>query len=856
MVNITADRLANARALRSKQKPNFAAFKYNDKKHAATTVTKAIKLIHRGKKLREDKQGFSKRIVLAGNPNSGKTTLFNALCHTHQHIGNWAGVTVESKVGRLFADKNIEVVDLPGIYSLSPLSPDEKVAGDYLKQNQADLIINIIDGTNLIRNLFLTTQLLEERKNLLLALNMQDELEKRGFIIDVKELEKIFCCKCINISAAKGDGIDKLISYILKKNYRAGKSYDFSAPTKEEQAYLRYAFIKRVAAKCLVPLKGKSNVSATVFSASQASNPLAQKCPTCWEQNTDGCRSQSAEQDFIRATPSAPPNINSAPPFKLPFPRPLSAAVSQKNAVEKKQENANRPNYRREKNQAPIAAPVHNKPCKNDCSYCGKCGSVYPYYIERNKGEQRPADNPHFKGGKKENAEQNGLPKNQSSHEDYPRQNKKSRHENGASLSDKIDAVVTNKWLAFPIFLLVISGLFFLSVEGLGGFLTRLLKDSLAPLVIEKTKTALSFLPSWLNALLCDGALNGMFSVISFLPQIMLLFGLISCLEASGYMARVVFITDRILSKVGLSGRSVIPFVTACGCAVPAIMSARTIKNVREHHAAVMLCPLMPCSAKTALFAFFTAAIFNGNTAVALSLYFLSLLAAGLAAYLLKITDRKKINSNDAFIIELPPYRAPRIKNVLKDMWDKGKSFLVKAGTIIFLASAAMSFLGSFDWRFSCCDADKSILADIGRFIAPIFKPLGFGEWQFSVATLSGLAAKETTVSTLQILYKNAPLTNFISPQGAYSFMAFNLLCAPCIAAVAACFKELGRFSLGLKALFLQTATAYICSFLIYQGAMLSKNNSALFLTVIATIVFLSVFIILAKKAFFLQKNY
>ena len=349
----------------------------------------------------------------------------------------------------------------------------------------------------------------------------------------------------------------------------------------------------------------------------------------------------------------------------------------------------------------------------------------------------------------------------------------------------------------------------------------------------------------WLTSLIVDGIIGGVMSVVGFLPQVMLLFGCISVLEASGYMSRIAFITDRLLNKIGLGGRSFVSMILGCGCSVPAIMATRTIKNANERNATVTLTPFMPCSAKLAVISFFTSYILGGNALFAISFYFMSILAVILGGLCLKLISRKKQDLDNAFIMELPTYRLPTLSNVWKQMKDRGKAFLVKAGTVIFLASVVLWLTTNFNFRFQSVDTSNSMLASLGKLIAPIFVPLGFNDggcgWQFSVATLSGIAAKETVVTTLNILLPQG-INGTISGLGAYSFVAYNLLTVPCVATISASFAEQGKLN-GLKSMLFQMCTAYIVSLCIYQlGSFANKHTATFTVAVILTVVAAAMF--------------
>ena len=605
-------------------------------------------------------------VALCGNPNSGKTTLFNLLTGSNQKVGNWTGVTVEQKTGRYRHDSTVAIVDTPGVYSLTPFTPEEQVTQSYLLNNRPDAVINVVDATSLERSLFLTSQLADLDVPVVVALNMQDEAQAKGIKIDEKALEKQFGCRFVWISAAKNVGVEELMKCCLTPPRRAKMAKRVSST---EQ---RYAFIHETVKKAV--------------------------------------------------------------------------ATTQKSPKQQR--------------------------------------------VER--------------------------------------------------LTEKIDAIVLNKWLAFPIFALTMALIFYLSIGSVGGLLTDLINEKLTPQMQQWAANLLSRADvPWLTSLVCDGIVAGVMSVVGFLPQIMILFGLISILEASGYMSRIAFITDRLLRQIGLGGRSFVSMILGCGCSVPALMATRTIKNADERRATITLAPFMPCSAKLAIISFFTARLLGGKALFAVSFYFTSIVAVVLGGLILKLLRRKKDDASDTFILELPPYRAPKLTNVLKQMWERGKSFLFKAGTIIFTASVVLWTLTNFNFRFEFCSAEDSMLASLGKLIAPLFAPLGFNDmgcgWQFSVATLTGIAAKETVVTTLQILLPQG-IDGAISALGAYSFVTYNLLTVPCVAAISTSFTEQGDFRLGLKSAAFQIATAYTVSLVIYQTGRLATTHTTAFVVALALV--------------------
>lgn len=629
------------------------------------------------------------KVALVGNPNSGKTTLFNALTGMNQKVGNWTGVTVEKKEGAYVKDKSIEIVDLPGIYSLIPYSMEEIVTAKFVHDGKPDCIIDIVDATNLERNLYLTTQLLEQGVRVVVALNMSDELEKNGVRLDVAKLEDFLGVEAVEISARKGKGIAELMERVKKpKRVLKPRPIDFSK------------LLQGVAENCR-------------------------------EEEISNLRYQYLKE-----------NIRS---------------------FEKK-----------------------------------------------------------------------GVPKQK-------------------ILTDKIDRIVTNKWLAFPIFIGVIFLMYFLSIQLVGNYTTELLEQwiirDLGGL-IRGGLDSVGAMP-WITSLLVDGIVSGVGTVLTFIPQIVTLFLFITVLEACGYMSRVAFIMDRLFKKLGLSGKSSIPLIIGCGCSVPAIMSARTVENNDERRLTVLLTPFVPCSAKLPVFALFVGAFFPDNPFVAPSMYLIGIVMIVLGGLLLKKLKFFKSEA-DTFVLELPAYRLPKLTNILRELWDKARGFLIKAGTIIFAASIVLWFLQSFSWSFQMVDAEESILASVGRFIAPVFVPLGFGNWQASVSLISGVFAKETIIATLGVLLGTgegaltseftAALGTLFTPAAAYSFMVFVLLSSPCIAALSATKKEMGGWKWLFFALIFQTGIAYLTALVVYWSWQLYLFHTGIFVTVLASVAVFAAF--------------
>lgn len=651
------------------------------------------------------------RIALIGNPNSGKTTLFNALTNMRQTVGNWPGVTIEKKQGVYFKDKAVTIVDLPGIYSLTPYSLEEKIARDYLLEEKPDLIINIIDATNLERNLYLTTQLLETGVKVVAALNMLDELEASGITIDESRLSDTLGIRAVAISALKNRNIAKLMDICISEISRPSEARSIIFPQDIE--------------------KDLAAVSAKLSTDRFTAIKLFERDTLMLEK--------TGNPEFLEKTVQA----------------------AEKRRGEKSIEIISNLRYE---------------------------------YIERIV--------PSFQTKKL---------------------NKR------AALTEKIDKVLTNKYLAFPIFAMIIWLMYFISIQTLGNLALEALEGLLETFSgwvrvgMENAKVS-----PWLIGLVVDGVITGVGTILTFLPQIILLFLFISLLEGCGYMARVAYIMDRLFKKIGLSGKSFIPMIVGCGCSVPAIMSARTVENNDERRLTIMLTPFIPCSAKLPVFALFVGAFFPDNPFVAPSMYLLGIVMVIVGGLLLKKLRLFKTQS-DTFVLELPQYRLPQAKNVLIELWEKSKSFIIKAGTIIFISSVALWALQNFNWKFEMVEAEYSLLASIGNVLAPIFLPLGFGDWRAAVALLSGTFAKETVVSSLSILLGggdiNVALSRIFTPLAAYSFMAFVLLSFPCVAALGATKKEMGSTKWMFITMGFQFGTAYLVAFVIYNIGGLYVHN-------------------------------
>ena len=690
------------------------------------------------------------KIALAGNPNSGKTTLFNALTGSNQFVGNWPGVTVEKKEGKWKEDKEVVIMDLPGIYSLSPYTLEEVVARNYLITERPDAILNIVDGTNLERNLYLTTQLLELGIPVVMAINMMDIVRKNGDEINTKKLAEKLGCEVVTISALKGDGIKDAASRAVKHaGQKAGQEsvHEF-AP--EVENYLN-------------EIEGR----------------LGYEIPE--------------EQKRFYA-------------IKL-FERDDKIKDAMKNAPDVEDIIA-----RAEKEMDDDAESIITN------ERYSFIGSIIGDCLKKNKTQE-------------------------------------------LTTSDKIDRIVTNRWLALPIFAAVMWLVYYVSVTTVGSILTDWTNDTLfGEWIIPAAQSFFEGIgcADWLTGLIVDGVISGVGAVLGFVPQMLVLFIFLAFLESCGYMARIAFIMDRIFRKFGLSGKSFIPMLIGTGCGVPGVMASRTIENDRDRKMTVMTTTFIPCGAKLPIIALIAGALFDGASWVAPSAYFVGIAAIICSGIILKKT---KMFAGDPapFVMELPAYHMPTVGNVLRSMWERGWSFIKKAGTIITLSTIAVWFLSYFGWvdgAFTMLaedQLDSSILARVGHAIAWIFVPLGFGNWQATVASVTGLVAKENIVGTLGILYGGGDGTvyqtmaaSFTLVSG-YAFMAFNLLCAPCFAAMGAIKREMNNAKWFWIAVGYQCGFAYLVALVINQIGNLVANHTFGIFTVVAILVIIGFFYLLFR---------
>ena len=695
---------------------------------------------------------MSIQVALAGNPNCGKTTLFNGLTGATQYVGNWPGVTVEKKEGKYKEDKDIKITDLPGIYSLSPYTLEEVVSREFLLNGNVDVVLNIIDGSNLERNLFLTTQILELGIPTVVAINMLDVIEKRKDTIDYKKLSEELGCPVLPISALKNTGIKELMAQVKKA---AGTKF-----------------------------------SAKNIYAGKVLNAL----------NT----------------------IETSLPSSIDVNRRFFYAVKLFERDDK------------------IEAAIKTKADGNIIEACEKSmdddsesiitDARYTYITSVIKDC--------YKKGSKE----------------------------VLTTSDKIDRIVTNRVLALPIFALVMWFVYYISVTTVGTIVTDWTNDVLFGEIIPPAVD--SFLDAiqcadWLHGLIVDGIIGGVGAVIGFVPQMLVLFFFLAILEDCGYMARVAFIMDRIFRKFGLSGKSFIPMLIGTGCGVPAVMASRTIESDRDRKMTIMTTTFIPCGAKMPIIGLIAGAIFHGASWVAPSAYFVGMAAVIVSGIMLKKT---KLFAGDPapFVMEMPAYHMPRAVNVLRSMWERGSSFIKKAGTIILLSTIVLWFLQGFGWEKGAFgmvdDIDHSILSSIGQTFAWIFSPLGWGDWKAAVASVTGLIAKENVVATFGQLYGFAEvaeegnefwgqLSASFTPLAAYSFMVFNLLCAPCFAAMGAIKREMNNTKWFWIAIGYQCGFAYVCSLIVYQLGSLVNGGSFGFGAIVGFILLIGLIYLLVRPS-------
>ncbi len=684
------------------------------------------------------------KIALAGNPNSGKTTLFNALTGSNQFVGNWPGVTVEKKEGKLKKHDDVTIMDLPGIYSLSPYTLEEVVARNYLITERPDAILNIIDGTNLERNLYLTTQLTELGIPVVVAVNMMDVVEKNGDKINTEELSRQLGCKVIGISALKGDGVTEAAEAAIAAagGEKTVPQHSFSGAVEHALAHIEECIVHEL------PEEQQRWYAIKIF-----------------------------ERD--------------------------DKVLEQMHIAAEKLEHV----------EGDIKAAEAEL---DDDSESIITNERYVWIASIIKGCLKKAK------------------------------------ERTLTSSDKIDKVVTNRFLALPIFALVMFIVYYVSISTVGTAMTDWVNDNLFDEGFELFGMAVPSIPAlvgsgldaigcadWLSGLIVDGIIGGVGAVLGFLPQMLVLFFFLAFLEGCGYMARVAFIMDRIFRKFGLSGKSFIPMLIGAGCGVPAVMASRTIENERDRRMTIMTTTFIPCGAKLPIIALIAGALFGGAPWVAPSAYFIGVAAIIVSGIMLKKT-RMFAGDPAPFVMELPAYHLPTVGSILRSMWERGWSFIKKAGTVILLSAIVLWFLKGFGFTDSGFgmveDLNDSILSAIGGTVAWIFSPLGWGDWKAAVATVTGLIAKENVVGTFGVLYGVGEVAedgaeiwgsmqqNFNALSG-FSFLIFNLLCAPCFAAIGAIKREMNSAKWTWFAIGYQCGFAYAVSLIVYQIGSAIQGN-------------------------------
>lgn len=702
------------------------------------------------------------KIALAGNPNAGKTTLFNLLTGSNQFVGNWPGVTVEKKEGKLKNHKDVEIIDLPGIYSLSPYTMEEVISRNYLVNERPDAILNIIDGTNLERNLYLSTQLVELSIPMVIAVNMIDVVKKNGDKIHIKEMSQLLNCPVFEISALKNKGCTEAVEEAIKmahENRKVKYQHRFESCVEHTLTHIEEAVLHNL------PEEKQRWYSIKLF------------------EKDSKVIEQLKESEKIEISADT-----------------LSHIEMDINACEKELDD----------DSESIITAERYKYIESIIKSC---------VTKKNKASK-------------------------------------------LTTSDKIDKIVTNRWLALPIFAVVMWAVYYIAMVSVGAAATDWANDGLfgdgyhlfgigtstyeeaseefgiwvpgIPALLESALDAVNC-TEWLKGLIINGIVAGVGAVIGFVPQMLVLFLLLAFLEACGYMARIAFIMDRVFRRFGLSGKSFIPMLVGTGCGIPGIMASRTIENERDRRMTIMTTTFIPCGAKTPFIAMIAGAIFGGSPWIATSAYFIGIAAILCSGIMLKKT---KIFAGEAapFVMELPGYHLPTIGNLLRSMWERGWSFIKKAGTIILLSTIVIWFLSFFGWAdgsFGMLNEEQmdcSILAYFGKAICWIFQPLGWGNWQATVATITGLVAKENIVGTMGILYGGTEAyTNmaqvFTSITG-MSFLIFNLLCAPCFAAMGAIKREMNNTKWFWFAIGYECGFAYIIAFLVNQFGTLFTGSA------------------------------
>ena len=784
------------------------------------------------------------RIALAGNPNAGKTTLFNALTGSNQFVGNWPGVTVEKKEGKLKKHSDVIVTDLPGIYSLSPYTLEEVVARNYLIETRPDAILNIIDGTNLERNLYLTTQLVELGIPVVVAINMMDVVKKNGDKIKIDELSKQLGCKIVEISALKGTGVDAAAEAAINaaKNDKTIPQHTFSGPVEHAIAHIEEAVLhdmpdeqqrwyaikvferdEKVLEKLNIPEKTKAHIEEDIIAAEKELDDDAESIITneryiyiadvikaCYKKKNAGSLTSSDKIDRIVTN-----RWLGLPIFALIMTLVYLIAM---------------------KGPGAWATDWTNDNLFGDGFHLLGISGDYNDVSEEYADAQQIID------GYDAYVEENGsAPEGEFTYTVEDEETLETTEET-ASIDDYNEALATVERIGDEP-----------DPADYGVFIPSI------PAIIESglDKVGAS---DWLKGLILDGIVAGVGAVLGFVPQMLVLFFLLAFLEACGYMARIAFVLDRVFRKFGLSGKSFIPMLVGVGCGVPGIMASRTIENERDRRMTIMTTTFIPCGAKLPFIAMIAGAIFDGSWLISVSAYFIGMLSIIVSGIMLKKTA---MFSGDPapFVMELPAYHMPTLGNVLRSMWERGWSFIKKAGSIILLSTIVIWFLsrfGTVDGSFTMLDEDQldsSLLAGLGSLISWIFTPLGWGNWQAAVASITGLVAKENIVGTMGVLYGGGDSTvwqtladKFTSITG-FSFLVFNLLCAPCFAAIGAIKREMNNAKWTAFAITYQCCFAYAIALMITQfGGLFTGEANIIGVIASAAILGFMIYMLFIKK--------
>lgn len=693
-------------------------------------------------------------IALAGNPNCGKTSVFNAVTGANQYVGNWPGVTVERKEGAWKDNRDVKIQDLPGIYSLSPYSPEEIVARDYLTSKKATAILNVVDATNLTRNLYLTTQLLEIGIPVVIGLNMMDLVDKTNQVINLEKLSYALSTPVVGMSAIKRQGLQDAV----KKAVHPKQMAEITYPLYDKRLETALNEIAGIVEHVVDPAQ-KRWFTIKLF---ERDVRVQEELKLSDEQ-------QKNIEDIIKTTEK------------------IFGEDSESILINERYDFID--------------------------------GAVKLSMVDEEDVKE--------------------------------------------SVSDRIDRIVTNRILAIPIFVGIMWLVYFVAMKTIGAWGTDWVNEALfgeiVPAHVGGWLEAMNVAP-WLEGLIMDGIIAGVGAVLGFVPQILVLFLCLSILEDCGYMARIAFVMDRIFRKFGLSGKSFIPMMISTGCGVPGVMASRTIENEKDRRMTVMLTTFIPCSAKLPIIALIAGAFFPRSTWVSPSAYFIGMGAIVLSGIALKKT-RLFAGDPAPFIMELPAYHMPQFKGVIRQTWDRGMAFVKKAGTIILVSSIVIWFLSNYNFRFQNVSEDQSLLAGLGGLLAPLFAPLGWGDWRGAVASITGLVAKENVLGTFAILYRYAgevsengaeiwgSLQAAYTPVAAYSFLVFNLLCAPCFAAIGAIRREMGTAKWTWIAVGFQCGLAYAVSMVIYQlGHVFFEGGSVDIMTIVAVLVLLAMLYLIFRK--------